>query len=159
MNNDDAQIHVLEVIIVSGMLLTTLFFVKSFDFTPSTVASKENRLATIGDSILTSLESTPDPSGEYNSLLARYTNPNALPSDVSGFIDTVRNSLPYGSLFEISVINVSNIAISSTATIQSSTFTIYSPPAKAGTEAVASKVVVINGFVYELNLEIYYTLR
>ena len=42
MLNNSAQIHVLEVIVVAGMLLMSLFFVRTFEFTPNITKTEEN---------------------------------------------------------------------------------------------------------------------
>jgi len=52
MMNNSAQIHVLEVIVVAGMLLMSLYFVRVFDVSSSITTTEENELEILGNGIL-----------------------------------------------------------------------------------------------------------
>ena len=153
--DNKAQVHVLEVVLVAGMLLVSLYFVKTFDISPNSVISKENKLVAVGDGILSSLEGVPDPTDEYNNLLARYADG----TDIDEFTAYINSSVPDGTQYEINVINVSYMSKTSDATIASSSTTLYNAAFKIGAEAYASKVVVINGLVYKIVLQLYFILR
>jgi len=160
--NNDAQVHILEVIIVIGLLLVSLYFAKSFDFSPHSVISKENRLETLGNGMLASLEGTIDPSEEYNNLLARfvYMNGSGVFEFANDFTDYVNDSIPEGTLYDISVVNISKMSKYSDETVASSTKKIYSSAdVKIGTEAYSSRIVVIDGYVYEVVLSMCFILR
>ena len=162
--NNSAQIHVLEVIIVAGMILMSLYFVRSFEFTPNITTTEENELILLGTGILANLEGVPDIHGEFNSLLARYV---FAPSDndvypyINELIDYVDLSLPDGTLYEITRVNITEYSVHPEKSIKdaSITRTMVSAPVKVGHEAVASRIVVIDGVIYEVVLTMYFTLR
>ena len=158
MRKNKAQVHILEVIIVAGMLLMALYFVKSFDFSPRSVVAKENKLESIGISILEGLESIPDPDEEHSSLLARYlSEPDKYSYDLSNYTS---DNLPIGTLFRITRINVSYLHDHVNNPIPSEYIkNIHNSDIWIGEESIASRIVVIDGSVYEIILSMCYTLR
>ena len=161
--NNSAQIHVLEVIIVAGMLLMSLFFVRTFEFTPNIKTTGENELELLGDGILENLESVPDSLEQYPSLLARYIYKKALGyfPYIDEFTDYVNLSLPDGTLYEITRIDITEYSKHPERSIKNPliTETLKSAPVKVGKEAISSRIVVIDGCVYEVVLTMYFTLR
>jgi len=157
--NDHAQLHTLEVVIVAGILLTSIYFVKGFDFSPQTEISMENKIETLGDSILQSLEALPDPEEELSSLLARYLDDSIENNQNESFIEFIASTLPDGTLFNISYINISGYKINSMiSSIKEYTHVIYEPVVEFGTESVSNRIVVINGLIYRIILKIFYNL-
>jgi hypothetical protein len=155
--NNSAQIHVLEVIIVAGMLLMSLFFVRTFEFTPNITKTEENELEILGNGILTSLEGIPDDLEQYPNLLARY----ATTDYKDEFKDYINRSLPYGTMYEILRINISYMHKHPEISIMEDppTKELKSAQVKVGKEARCSRIVVIDGIVFEVVLTIYFTLR
>lgn len=160
--NDKAQIHVLEVIIVAGMLLSSLYFVRTFEFTPNITTTEENELEILGRGILTNLEGVPDIYGEYPSLLARYvTDDNGVFIYSDNLIEYVNLSLPDGTLYEITRISITEFSQHPEKSIKDPSITKEVKPlsVKVGKEAIASRIVVIEGSLYEVVLTMYFTLR
>ena len=160
--NNSAQIHVLEVIVVAGMLLTSLFFVRTFEFTPNITTTEENELEILGDGILANLESVPDNLGQYPSLLARYiSDSESIFPYVFEFSEYVNASLPDGTIYEISRIDITKYSTYPDRSIKDPTITEtpYVAKVKVGREAISSRIVVIEGNVYEVTLTMYFTLR
>ena len=155
--NNSAQIHVLEVIVVAGMLLMSLYFVRTFEFSPNITTTEENELEILGNGLLTSLEGVPDNLGLYPNLLARYTTDDYKYE----FTDYVNRSIPDGTLYEISLINISEYNKHPEKSIKDDTITdpIVESQVKVGKEARTSRIIVINSYVYEVVLTMYFTLR
>ena len=96
--NNSGQVHLLEIILMSGILLMALYFISGFEAPTHSTIGKENSLESLGGGILKSLDGVPDPGDEngeqyYSSLLARYvyeikTEYDALPSPPEG-LDTI----------------------------------------------------------------------
>ena len=158
--NNKAQIHVLEVIIVAGMLLSSLYFVRTFEFTPNITTTEENELEILGNGILENLEGVPDITGEYPSLLARYvTDENGVFIYSGEFINYVNLSIPDGTLYEITRIDITELSKHPEKSVRDYTENVKPLSVKVGKEAIASRIVVINGCVYEVVLTMYFTLR
>jgi len=155
--NNSAQIHVLEVIIVAGMLLMSLFFVRTFEFTPNITKTEENELEILGNGILTSLEGIPDDLEQFPNLLARY----ATLKYKDEFKDYINRSLPYGTIYEISLTNITKLSKNPDKSIKDESITdiLKEAKVKVGKEARCSRIVVIDGIVFEVVLTIYFTLR
>lgn len=153
--NNSAQIHVLEVIIVAGMLLMSLYFVRVFDISSNITTTGENELEILGNGILTSLEGVPDNLEQYPSLLARY----ATAEYIDEFRDYVNRSLPDGTLYEISLIDISYMSKNPSDPIGDATTSLHDAPVKVGKEARSSRIIVIDGLVYEIMLTMFFTLR
>jgi len=156
--DNSAQIHVFEVIIVAGMLFMSLYFVRSFDVSLNITKTEENELEILGNGILTNLEGIPDNLEQYPSLLARY----ATVDYIDEFTDYVNTSLPEGTLYKISLINISYLNKHPDTPIgnePSPTNPLYSVPVEIGKEASSSRIIVIDGVVYEVVLTMYFTLR
>ncbi|MCK4364744.1 MAG: hypothetical protein KAW45_01700 [Thermoplasmatales archaeon] len=158
--NNSAQIHVLEVIIVAGMILTSLYFIRTFEFTPNIITTEENELELLGTGILANLEGVPDTLGEYNSLLARYVSEDeGYFSYKYDFIEYVDLSLPSGTLYEITRIDITEYSKHPEDSIKDHTEDVAPAAVKVGNAAVASRIVVIDGCIYEVVLTMYFTLR
>lgn len=160
--NNYAQIHVLEVIIVAGMVLMSLYFIRSFEFTPNITTNEEKELELLGTGILANLEGVPDVYGEYNSLLARYvTNQGNYYPYEDQFSEYVDMSLPDGTIYEITRVDITEYSAHPEKSIKDPgiTETIAEASVKVGNEAVASRIVVINGRIYQVVLTMYFTLR
>ena len=159
--NNSAQIHVLEVIIVAGMLLMSLFFVRTFEFTPNIKTSEENELEVLGNSILSNLESVPDNLGQYSSLLARYISKNETGKlqYIYEFTDYINESIPSGAIYEISLVNISDLSVHPEKSMTLVTITLIQATVKIGKEAHCSRIIVIYGSIYEVVLTIFFTLR
>jgi hypothetical protein len=155
--NDSAQLQVLEAVIVAGMLLLAIFFVRSIDVSIHLPMGRDNRFESYGNSIFTSLGGQKDPSGEYSSLLASYIADDS--SHNSKLVNYVYEVLPSGTLFKISRVNVSMLMYNSTATLNNCTEVLYDPGIWINNEARVSRIVVANGFIYELIIYMWFNLE
>jgi hypothetical protein len=154
--NDKAQLHVLEVVIVAGMLFMALFFVKNMDVSSYTTIEKENRLEVIGRAIFDSLESQPDPYGKWDNLLVSY-----LANEHSGLLklnNYIISHLPEGSLFRLTVIDMDKLFHNASASLEDCTYTLLGANYWFGEEARISKIVVIDGYVNEIILSMWYNV-
>jgi len=163
--NNSAQIHVLEVIIVAGMLLMSLYFVRTFEFSPNIKTTDENELEILSEGILKSLEGVPDSEEHYPSLLARYlTTPYRNDDETfpykENFVSYVERSIPEGTLFEILRVNITKLKENPDLSIRNDHITKYvnKIEVKVGTEASSSRIVVIDNTIYEVVLTLYLTL-
>ncbi len=153
--NNSAQIHVLEVIVVAGMLLMSLYFVRTFEFSPNITKTEENELEILGNGILTSLEGVPDNLEQYPSLLARYSTIDYKDE----FKDYVNRSLPYGTMYEISLVDISEFSKHPENSINDHTTILKEALVKVGKEARSSRIIVIDGNIYKVVLTMFLTLR
>jgi len=162
--NNSAQMHVLEVIIVAGMLLMSLYFVKTFEFSPNIKTTEENELEILGEGILVNLEGVPDNLEIYPSLLARYVSKDShnmyypYKYELSDYINI---SLPDGAIYEISRVDITYYSKHPELSIKHHdiTETVIAAPVKVGNEARVSRIIVIDAVVYEVVLTMYFTLR
>ena len=183
--NNNAQIHVLEVILMSGIMLMALFFINNFEAPTHSTIGKENSLESLGAGIITSLDGIPDPGHEdedtyYSSLLARYVheihsqypdlvnkNPtkeqlDAIPElqDLNEYFDS---SLPEGTLYQLALIDItemSKIGLSGNP-IEDYTYPWYDKSSVflIGEIISTSRIVVIDGHIYNLVLRMSFTLK
>jgi hypothetical protein len=151
--DNQGQMQMLEVILVSGMLLLALFFVKTIEISAISSVEKENKLEALGISILDSLSGEADPSEEYSSILARYISSGSYYDDFSDYVYEV---LPDGTIFRIIKIDMTNFVHDADATPEGCTYTIYDPPYWVDEEARASRIVVADGIVYEVILMMWF---
>jgi len=152
--NSKAQVHILEVVIVAGILLVTLFFINGFDFTPKSVLVETDTLESRGLSLLSRLESIPDIEKQYSTQLARYIY-DSIHGDNESFINYMKNSLPSDMIYSLSVVNISDMS-KEAKSIDQSRIEIYNPPVEIGEKVFCPRVVVIDGFIYELELNIWF---
>ncbi len=177
--NNNAQIHVLEVILMSGIMLMALFFISNFEAPTHSTIGKENSLESLGEGILTSLDGIPDPGYEgddtyYSSLLARYVyeirkeipdDPvdyyHILPTieelqDLNEYFDS---SLPEGTLYQLSLIDVTKM--SHEGLTVDYTISLHDPSVVVliGEKISTSRIVVIDGHIYNLVLRMSFTLK
>lgn len=162
--NDRAQMNVLEAVIVVGMLFLTLYFVSAMDVSSHTSVEEENSFEILSRGILKSLGEANDPTG--NNLLAKYIN------DIENGPDNIsresRNRLrnyissvfPKGTVFTILKVNYSKIIHNASASL-SDCETYIGPNYGFWMEdaARASRIVVVNGFVYEIIISVWFNLR
>jgi len=151
LKNNDAQMQLLEVILVAGMLFVALYFVRGIDIVSNTNVESDNKLQDLGNSILESLSAQSSSYSYYNSLLAYYAD-----YDNGGFANYVRAVLPEGTIFKITSIDMTNLTKNIDATISSSTETIYDPDLWLGEEARASRLVVIGDRLYDIVLYMWF---
>lgn len=149
-----AQVHILEVIIVAGILLVSLYFIRGFDFTPSSVVTGSNSLKQKGLNIISRLENIPDPEGELSSILSRYMY-NALKGDNSSLNAYISNSLPKDIIYETFIVNISKMS-KYAESVDNCKTVVYEPVVKIGEKTSISRVVVIDGYIYEIDLGMWF---
>ena len=180
--NNSAQIHVLEVILMSGIMLMALYFIGNFEAPTHSTIGKENSLESLGGGILSSLDGIPDPGYEddnlyYSSLLARYIyeireeidndldHYHLLPSieELQSLNDYFETNLPEGTLYQLSYINISKMSKDglSANPIDYYTKELYNPSSVLliGEKISTSRIVVIDGYIYNLVLRMSFTLK
>ena len=152
--DDKAQLHVLEVIIVAGLLFVSLYFVESMDVSYYSASDKENKLETLGRGILLGLEAQPDPSGKWDNLLTSYiSNENLGHSRFESYVSSI---LPEGALFRINIVNMSKFFHNSSASRETCTLANLGTSIWFEEEACITRIVVVGNIVYELTLSIWY---
>ena len=180
--NNSAQIHVLEVILMSGIMLMALYFIGNFEAPSYSTIGKENSLESLGGGILTSLDGIPDPGYEddsqyYSSLLARYiyeireeiddvtVHYSILPTieELQSINNYFETNLPEGTLYQLSYINISKMSKDglSAHPIDYYTKELYNPSSVIliGEKISTSRIVVIDGYIYNLVLRMSFTLK
>lgn len=153
-SSNKAQVHILEVIIVAGILLVSLYFIRGFDFTPSSIVTGSNSLQQKGLNIISRLESIPDPDGELSSILSRYMF-RALKGDNSSLNNYISNSLPQDVIYEIFIVNVSKMS-KYAGSVDDCRTVVYEPIIKIGEKTSISRVVVIDGYIYKIDLGLWF---
>ena len=153
--NNSAQMNVLEVIIVSGILIIGVYFVRGMEFSSRSVEETENQLEVFGDSILNNLAATADSDQEYPSLLTKYISS---PDYYDDFTDAINNTFPTGTIYKVERVDLSKM-FHENAPIENCTETIYEPPVWVEDEGRVSRIVVSDGTVYEVVISVWFNLR
>ena len=161
--NNLAQAQVLEAILVAGLLLTSLYFVRSLDITSSSVVESGNRLETQANGILESLEGEPDTDGDNSSLLAKlvksYLDLGGLNRYNNEIIQRIDDGLPEGTLYKLILVNISKMFYNGSTLIQNCIETMFEHSVWINEGVRASRYVVVNGFVYEIIISMWVNLR
>ena len=153
--NNSAQMNVLEVIIVSGILIIGVYFVRGMEFSSRSVEEAENQLEILGESILNNLASITDSSEEYSSLLSKYISNSTYYDE---FTDQVNNTFPTGTMYKIEKVDMSEMFHKNLA-LENCTEVIYEPAVWIQDEGRVSRIVVSNGTVYEVIISLWFNLR
>ena len=176
---DDAQIHILEVILMSGIMLMALFFISNFEVPTHTTIGKENSLESLGEGILASLDGIPYPGNEnddtyYSSLLARYvheikikyddlndpTNCDQLNTieELQALKNYFETNLPEGTIYQLFLYDVTKM--SQEGLSADYTDELYCPSViLIGEKISTSRIIVIDGHIYNLVLVMSFTLK
>jgi len=141
-----AQMHTLEVIIVSVILFAALFFLYKLP-TPSTTTSYDplNQLKIIGDEILRNLDKNVTDKAEYhNSTLVEYIFTN----NTENFARYCKEFLPSTVLYNIWIYNVSSQKLS-----------LWYPNEEQisiSSTVRSHRLIVYHGHVYDVEMEMWY---
>lgn len=145
--NQKAQLNMLETVTALAIIILAILFVRAFYGPPSLrVASSSSQLEVLANDILNTLDekSVAGKARYHDSLLVEYIVTN----DTSNFTSFLNQSLPATALYNIYVYN-------STA---NSIYLWY--PSKEiptiGQVVKASRIFVYDGFVYEVELKVWY---
>ena len=147
MMNKKAQLNMFEAITAIAIIIMAVFFVRSFYGGPSLkVAASSDQLETYGEDILRTLDqpSSNIPDKYHNSLLVKYIVKNES-EDFSKFVE---NLLPGTALYSIYIYNVSGDNLS-----------LWYPTEelpKAGNIVRSTRAFVYKGFLFEVQLEVWY---
>lgn len=152
--NNNAQVNILEVILVAGLIFSALFFIQSLTVPSFPESYHTKKLKSRVDTALTSLDSTPD--DEYHSLLVKYLIRNTS-SDRSSFNSYLFESTYPSYGYNIYLINLTKMYRNSTATESEykNLYLSYDPP-QIGRKTQSSRIFVHNGFIYEVLIEMWY---
>ena len=153
-----AQMQVLEAIVVVGLILTSLYFVQNLNITSYSIIHSDNRLETLGRGVLISLESKPDPSGN-SSLLEKCVREYINKGEYTTFKRYIDDGLPSGTVYKILLINISELTHNKSATIDNCTEVIYMPPLWVDEGFRSSRLVVVDGYIYNVILSMWFNLR
>jgi len=158
--NNKAQMQLIEVVLTAVMIFLALYFVKILDFPTQTDIVKEDTLQSYGDSVLESLASLPDDeTGEYNSLLAYYTDLSSLRSFVYiEFKNDIDNRLPEDIIYKVFKLNISKLYDNPDESLENCKTDLITPTYWVNEESRSSRIVVINGFVYEVVLCMFFNV-
>lgn len=149
--NRKAQIHVLEVIIVAGMLFTALYFVRGLSTSTYSSVYEPNSLKTRADTALTALDN--EPNSNYHTSLTQYIAENM----TNSFSSRLRSSISPCYGFTVYVYNITNMYRNSSVSLEENKDIFidqWSP--KVGDKTHASRMIVYDGFVYEVVMELWY---
>ena len=155
MMDNSAQMNVLEVVIVAGILIVGLYFVRGMEFSSRSIEDDENQLETLGESILNNLASMPDSSNEYSSVLSKYISNSDYYSD---FTDVINSTFPSGTLYKIEKVDMSKM-FHENAALEDCIEIIYEPVVWIQDESRVSRIVVSDGDVYEVVISLWFNLR
>lgn len=153
--NNSAQMNVLEVIIVSGILIVGLYFVRGMEFSSRSVEETENQLEVLGESVLNNLASKPDTHEGYSNALSRHISSK---EHYSNLTDEINSTFPLGTLYKVEKVDMSKM-FHENAAIINCTETIYEPPVWIQDETRVSRIVVSGGTVYEVVITLWFNLR
>lgn len=154
--DDKAQISLLEVILVTGMILMALYLIKTQEISSSELIESESRFETVANSVLTNLASKSDPYGEYASLLARYISDE---TGEAGFLKAyISSSFPIGTMYKILRINYSKLFTNGSASFNDCVTPLYEPGVWIEDDARVSRIVSADGYVYEIVLCVWFNI-
>jgi len=157
--DDHAQMELIEVILAAAMILLALYFVKNIEIAPQTDIEEENNLKVYGDNVLESLASIPDTTGEYHSLLAYFVaKANGNNVYTTWLLNNVSSRLPSNMFYQIYKLNVSKLVGESGETFESCKTVLYEPSVWVKEESRSSRIVVTDGYIYEIVLSLFYNI-
>jgi len=149
--NRKAQVHILEVIIVAGMLFTALYFVRGLSTSTYTSVYEPNLLKTRADTALSTLDN--DPHDIYHTKLTKLIVTNDARNFSSSIIGAIRPC--YG--YSVYVYNITNMYRNSSVNLEGNKNTFINQWApKVGDKTQTSRLIVYDGYVYEVVLELWY---
>jgi len=144
MKKQNAQAHVIEMASAVILFIGVLLFISSFSAPHQEPDYSFTQLKTFGDDSLRTLDNTPTSDGLYhNSTLVKYIATNNI-SALTGFLNS---SLPNAVSY-----NIYNRSVSGRVTI-------YEMGTPIGDTAVAHRIIVYNGNIYDVELLMWYEPR
>ena len=144
MKKQNAQAHVIEMASAVILFIGVLLFISSFSAPHQEPDYSFTQLKTFGDDSLRTLDNTPTSDGSYhNSTLVKYIATNNI-SALTGFLNS---SLPNAVSY-----NIYNRSVSGRVTI-------YEMGTPIGDTAVAHRIIVYNGNIYDVELLMWYEPR
>jgi hypothetical protein len=144
MKKQNAQAHVIEMISAVILFIGVLLFVSSFSAPPQEPDYSFTQLKTLGDDSLRTLDNTPTSDGLYhNSTLVKHIAEN----DITNLTKFLNASLPNTVSY-----NIYNRSISGRSTI-------YEMGTPVDDTAVAHRIIVYDGDVYDVELVMWYEPR
>jgi len=146
------QMHVLEVVIAVAMIFAALFFISTMEVSSYTTIEKENKLQTLGESILENLESRSSTNEGYDNFL------NYCLTSLYGSSTLYREltlNLPEGTLFRVNQINMSKLFHNSSVSVEDCTELVTGSAIWIDEETRVSRIVVIDDYIYEIVLSMW----
>lgn len=151
--DDNAQVNMLEAVLVVAMLFMTLYFSQSLSSTVYESAIEKNILKIKGASALESLDNYPN--DDYHSLLTWYIIENMTES-FTKFIYTSGRIFPCIA-YNVYLYNISMMFRNSTAKENNyKTLWSYIPAPEIGKRAQTYRIITYDGYVYEIVLDMWY---
>lgn len=144
MNQQNAQVHVIEMISAVILFIGVLLFVSSFSAPPQEPGYSLTQLKTLGDDSLRALDNIPTNDGLYhNSTLVKYIAKN----DITNLTKFLNLSLPETVSYNIYLKTISERS------------SIYYMGAPTGETPVAHRIIVYDGNAYDVELLMWYEPR
>ena len=148
--------HLIEVIIVTGLIFIALFFVKNMEVTTYSIVEKENRLQAIGLDALENLANRPDKYEKYDNLLISYIMLDKQIDEYSYLETELSNILPEGTLFRITVYSISDFVHNSSLELDDVIFLEKGTDIWIEEETCVSRILVIDNKVYSVVLGLWF---
>jgi len=154
---NDAQVHVLEVIIVAGMLFTALYFIQGISTSTYTSVYEPNQLRLRADTALMVLDNKPDSNydTELTGLYIEYKDETENRGDAFSNAIYSKISPCYG--FSVNVYDITKMYRDSSADpedYQDLFLEQWAP--KVGSKTSSSRLIVDQGNLYEFVMELWY---
>ncbi len=145
----NAQAHVIEMVAAVILFIGVVLFISSFSTPPPQQNYSIVQLKTLGDDSLRTLDNTPTGDGLYhNSTLVKYiVYDYGVKGNITPLSDFLNSSLPNTVSY-----NIYNRSISEKKSI-------YSMGTPIGDTAVAHRIIVHDGNVYDVELVLWYEPR
>ncbi len=167
--NDNAQVNVLEIIIVAGLIFASLYFIQGLSTPNYPETTEKSQLKTRMDSALKSIDAmkplNKSQQGVYDSALVEciFENNTYVPrtsppiSYRNYLISYLNNYMSPTYAFNIYVYNISEMQKNSTISEVEYKDTFYtSDVLKIGLKSQSSRIFVNNGYIYEVMIETWY---
>lgn len=152
--NNSAQVNILEVVIVAGMIFAALFFLQSLTVPSFPESYHTKMLRSRADTALISFDTRSD--DEYHSLLVRYLMTDDGKVKEKFFLEFFNFTFPsYG--FSIYLINLTKMYENSTYNEKDyKELYVTSNPPQIGVKTQASRIFVNDGILWEVLIEMWY---
>ncbi len=149
-STNNGQMHVMEAVIVAGLIFSALFFISNMEVSSYTTIEKQNKLKQLGAKILENAEAKEDSTGNYDNFLIYCVEEN-----INYLYYDLVSSLPEGTLFRLTVVNMSKLFHDNSASYNDCIYTSIGTDIWVDEETRVSRIIAFNGFIYEIVLQLW----